>query len=94
MPEVSAFLATVHGRVQGVNFRAFVQQCARALGIAGYVKNLPDGRSVEVRAEGEKEKLEELVDLLHSGPEGARVERVEVDWQPCTGSFSGFSVRR
>ena len=93
MGERSSFSATVYGRVQGVNFRAFVQRCARAMGINGYVKNLPDGRSVEVQAEGEKEKLERLIELLHTGPEGARVDRVEVQWQESANAFPGFSIR-
>lgn len=76
-----------------MNFRAFVQRCARAMGINGYVKNLPDGRSVEVQAEGEKEKLERLIELLHTGPEGARVDRVEVQWQESANAFTGFSIR-
>ncbi len=93
MGEHSAFFATVYGRVQGVNFRAFVQRCARALAISGYVKNMPDGRSVEVQAEGEKDKLDRLIELLHSGPEGARVDRVEVAWKEPENKFTGFSIR-
>ncbi len=88
-----ALNVTVHGRVQGVYFRMFVQRHARTLGLAGYVRNLSGGRSVEVWAEGEKERLEELVHLLHIGPEGAKVESVDVDWQEYTGAFDGFEVR-
>lgn len=93
MAELAAFSATVHGRVQGVNFRSFVQRCGRALGINGFVRNLPDGRTVEVQAEGERAQLERLVELLHSGPEGARVEHVDVSWGKGEGKFSGFQVR-
>ena len=93
MSEKLSLYATVHGRVQGVYFRMFVQQQARMLGLTGYGRNLSGDRSVEVRAEGEKERLEELVHLLHIGPEGARVERVDVEWPEYTGAFNEFEVR-
>ncbi|MEK7872461.1 MAG: acylphosphatase, partial [Chloroflexota bacterium] len=51
--------ATVRGRVQGVGYRSFAQAWARALGLKGYVQNLSGG-AVEVRAEGPRERLEEL----------------------------------
>jgi acylphosphatase len=84
--------AVVYGRVQGVFFRGFVSRRARALGLTGYVRNLPQG-GVEVRAEGESEKLEELVEHLRVGPPGARVERVEVNWSEPTGGLSHFEIR-
>ncbi len=63
------------------------------LGLTGFVRNLSGGRSVEVWAEGEKERLEELVRLLHIGPDGARVERVDVEWPEYIGVFNEFEVR-
>jgi acylphosphatase len=92
MSERAAFLATVHGRVQGVYFRAFVQELAKAQGLTGYVKNLSGGSSLEVRAEGEKEKLEELLDHLKVGPSRAKVERVDVEWSEYSGLYSRFGV--
>lgn len=89
----ASFLAIVHGRVQGVYFRAFVQGQARELGLTGYVRNLAGGTSVEVRAEGEKEKLEKLVGYLHIGPEGSRVENVDVEWSAFEGVCEEFKVR-
>lgn len=50
-------MAIVHGRVQGVYFRAFVKDHAKELGLKGYVRNLSGGRAIEVWAEGEKTKL-------------------------------------
>jgi acylphosphatase len=66
----------VTGRVQGMGFRWFVQQEARELGLAGRVKNLPDG-SVEVVARGKPSALARLRDRLREGPPGARVQKIE-----------------
>ncbi len=66
----------VRGLVQGVGFRHHTKVRARELGIAGWVRNLPDG-SVEVWAEGEASVLDELDRWLRIGPPGARVEGLE-----------------
>ena len=92
MSEQTSFVAVVHGRVQGVNFRAFVKYRAEALGLKGYVKNLSGGTAVEVRAEGEKTKLVELLDHLNTGPSRSRVERVDVEWSDYTGRFNDFQL--
>ena len=93
MPNVASISVTVCGRVQGVFFRAFVMQHATSLGLTGYVRNLSDGKAVEVRAEGEREQLEELLKHLNAGSPGARVDKLEVNWSEYTGGFSGFEVR-
>jgi acylphosphatase len=90
--EQASFKAIVHGRVQGVNFRFFVQERARALGLKGYVKNLSGGTAVEVWAEGEKTKLDELLVYLKNGPSRARVERVDLEWADYRGRFDSFHV--
>ncbi len=82
----------VHGRVQGVFFRAETREEARRLGVAGWVRNLPDGR-VEVDCEGEESAVKELVSWCHKGPSGARVSRVEVKYEKYRGEFESFSVR-
>ena len=92
MSEFAAVLATVHGRVQGVYFRIFVERHARGLGLTGYVKNLSGGRVLEVYAEGEKENLGELLNYLNSGPRLAKVERVDVEWLACSERYSHFGV--
>lgn len=84
--------ATVHGRVQGVGFRLFVLRRARALGLAGWVANRPDG-SVAVVAEGPDDALSQLLDLLHDGPPGAAVSNVDIDRSPARGEPPGFDVR-
>ena len=87
----AALKATVHGRVQGVFFRAFVAGHAERLHLAGYVRNLPGG-AVEVWAEGEREALEKLLDCLREGPPAARVERVAAEWAEAAGGYRGFSI--
>ena len=93
MTDWASVHAIVYGRVQGVYFRAFSLRKARELGLTGYVCNLPDWNAIEVQAEGERNKLERLIDYLKGGPPGARVERVEANWSEHTGSYSNFSVR-
>ena len=67
----------VRGRVQGVGFRWYVVETARELGLAGWVKNRPDG-IVELAAAGSREALEKLNAAVRAGPRGARVEEVRV----------------
>ncbi len=92
MADPASVKATVCGRVHGVFFRAFVETRAEELKLTGYVRNRPDG-TVEVRAEGERQKLEKLVAYLKTGPPAARVEKVVAEWEPYTGEFAGFNVR-
>lgn len=83
----------VTGRVQGVWFRGSMQEEARRLGVAGWVRNLRDG-SVEAEAEGERAAVEALVVWAQGGPPGARVDAVRVDWIAPAGESGGFVVRR
>lgn len=66
----------IRGGVQGVGFRNFVSLRARALGLAGWVRNLPDGR-VEVVATGDLSALTALESQLREGPPLARVDAVD-----------------
>ncbi len=93
MAELVSLSVRVHGLVQGVYFRSFVRQRARALGITGYVRNLPDGVTVEVCAEGDKERLDQLTYLLEVGPPEARVDRIAVAWSEYRDRFGDFRVR-
>jgi acylphosphatase len=90
--DVHALRAVVRGRVQGVGFRDYVFTRARFLGLTGYVRNLPDGRSVEVVAEGPRPELEQLLDHLGEGPRVSRVDAVEADWGEATAAYDGFGV--
>jgi acylphosphatase len=67
----------VSGEVQGVFFRYETRERARGEGLAGWVRNLPDGR-VEAVFEGDDGPVERLVRWCHQGPDGARVSGVEV----------------
>jgi acylphosphatase len=66
----------VRGRVQGVGFRWFVREHARALRLAGWVKNLPDGM-VELEVAGPAERVDELLAHVADGPDGAVVAGVD-----------------
>jgi acylphosphatase len=76
--------------VQGVGFRASVEQRARARGVAGWVRNRPDG-AVEAVFEGDPEAVEALVEYCRGGPRGSHVDRVDVTDGPVRGE-SGFRV--
>jgi acylphosphatase len=91
-PAVVSLHAIVAGRVQGVNFRDFVCRRAISLGLTGYVRNLPDMRSVEVVAEGQRERLELLLDHLRAGPRGSRVDSADAQWGEASGQYAQFRV--
>jgi len=81
----------IEGRVQGVFFRDSTRREAIELGLKGWVKNRFDG-SVEVVAEGPKEKVETLIAWCHHGPPIARVTRVHEIKEDYTGEFDSFRV--
>ena len=81
----------VHGRVQGVFFRASTHAAARQAGVAGWVRNRPDG-SVEAVFEGPPEPVERMVAYVAVGPPRAAVERIEVVEEEPQG-LGGFEVR-
>ncbi|MDG4868094.1 acylphosphatase [Guyparkeria sp. 1SP6A2] len=81
----------VSGRVQGVFFRDFTRRKALALGLAGWARNLADGR-VEVVLEGAPDAVETMLDLLRKGPPQARVEDLSSNPEPREG-LHGFQVR-
>ena len=70
--ERASLHALVHGRVQGVYFRAYVVQHGQSLGLTGYVRNTRNPEAVEVEAEGNRADLDKLLRRLHEGPPGAR----------------------
>jgi acylphosphatase len=80
----------VHGHVQGVFFRDSTRRLAEREGVAGWVRNRPDG-AVEAVFEGEPDAVERLVRFAREGPRGAQVERVEVAEEEPEG-LHGFIV--
>jgi acylphosphatase len=80
----------VYGYVQGVGFRFAVDRAARSRGVAGWVRNRPDGM-VEAVFEGHPEDVDALVELCRTGPRGAEVERVDVAEELPEG-VTGFRV--
>ena len=83
--------ARVHGRVQGVMCRDFVERKAKNLSLLGYVYNEPEG-TVCVVAEGENASLQKLITLLHTGPLLAQVKRVDVSFLPATKELHSFTI--
>lgn len=77
----------IHGKVQGVCYRSSMVSEARRLGISGWVRNRRDG-TVEAMCSGNEEAVTDLIAWAHQGPEGARVERVEIG--EGEGAFSIF----
>ena len=86
----TAVTGCIRGRVQGVAFRYSMQQMAEQLGVAGWVRNLPD-RSVAFHGEGPDESVDALLYWSQTGPRLARVDSVDVE--PCeVHRFESFDI--
>lgn len=83
---------TISGLVQGVYFRANTRQEAERRKLAGWVRNVQDGR-VEAAFEGDEANVSEMIAWCRQGPAGARVEKVEVSSEEPAGEV-GFMIRR
>ncbi len=81
----------IHGRVQGVGYRYFVQRAAAKLKVSGYARNLADG-SVEVYAVGSVSQLSELGGMLRTGPQLSEVRGVE-EREAAMEHHTGFRIR-
>jgi acylphosphatase len=81
----------IEGRVQGVFFRHHTQEMAFRLGVKGWVKNRRDG-SVEAVFEGDRERVDPIIQWCHRGPSEAMVKNVSVTWESYTGEFDDFFV--
>ena len=82
----------VQGRVQGVGFRAFVQQNALQIGVTGWVRNVGYD-TVEAVAEGPEEQIDAFLRMMKRGPLSSRVNESREEWEPVTGEFSAFKVK-
>jgi acylphosphatase len=81
----------VTGKVQGVYYRQNTMETAKANGVTGWVRNLPDGR-VEAVLEGDEPGVKRVVEWCQRGPPNAKVENVEEKWEDYAGEFSGFTI--
>jgi acylphosphatase len=83
--------AIVSGKVQGVRYRAFVDEAAIELKLVGSVRNDRDGKVIVI-AQGEMDVLKEFVEYLNEGSLLSKVEGVEVTWRSPSVTYSDFSV--
>ena len=81
----------IEGRVQGVLFRHHTRQRAVRLGLKGWVRNCMDG-TVEAVFEGDREKLDQMIEWCHRGPSQARVTSIHQRWDEYRGEFKDFSI--
>ena len=89
--DIQRLTATVSGYVQGVGYRYYVLQHARALGLTGFARNEYDD-TVMVVAEGPTNLLMQLVEAMRRGPEGADVQEVRSAWSHATQEFPTFRI--
>ncbi len=89
--KVRAYLL-VKGVVQGVFFRANMRRVAMENGVTGWVRNLPDGMTVEAVLEGDRDAVERVICWSLHGPPEAVVEEVSVRFSPYQGEYTGFKI--
>jgi acylphosphatase len=82
----------VSGRVQGVFFRQNTLEKAQTLNLKGWVKNTEDGK-VEAVFEGDKEKIEKILEWMRIGPPLAKVENLEIRWEDFKDEFENFEIK-
>jgi acylphosphatase len=82
----------ISGKVQGVFFRAFIQENAQNLGLTGYVKNLDDGR-VEAVLEGYENDVNKMIELCKRGPVSSKISDIEIEKMGNQG-FEVFKIIR
>ncbi|MEX0724035.1 MAG: acylphosphatase [Gracilimonas sp.] len=82
----------IEGRVQGVGFRHFTRKNAEALGVTGWVQNLPDDR-VEAVFQGDEEQVNELIEKCKEGPAASYVKEIKAEVDSSSDVFKDFSVR-
>lgn len=83
----------VRGLVQGVFFRANMKRVAEENGVSGWVRNLPDGETVEAVLEGPRAAVERVICWALHGPELADVREVKVEFSDYKGEFRGFKIK-
>ncbi len=81
----------IYGKVQGVFYRASARDKALRIGISGWVKNIPEGR-VEAVFEGEKNRVNRMIEWCKKGPSYSQVDEVAIEWEEPEGE-KHFEVR-
>ncbi|OGG57916.1 hypothetical protein A2853_03225 [Candidatus Kaiserbacteria bacterium RIFCSPHIGHO2_01_FULL_55_17] len=89
--DIEEVRCVVQGKVQGVFYRDFVAKHARHLALTGHVRNTPNF-TVEIVAQGFRDKLEKFLEHVHKGPFLAKVSDVTVEWRKPTERFDSFEV--
>jgi acylphosphatase len=82
----------IHGKVQGVTFRASSKEKADELGLAGWVKNNPDG-TVSCEVCGAESDVDAFVEWCKEGPRYARVEEVRSETVSDACPYETFEIR-
>lgn len=82
-------LIRIHGKVQGVGYRAFATRVARRLGLKGSIQNQRDG-TVEAMVEGEKKVIDEWLEELRQGPRHAEVTQIDQETRDFSGRLGDF----
>ena len=83
--------AIISGRVQGVFFRMETKRAADRIGVSGWVRNQRDG-TVEAMFEGDRDKVDAVLEWCNQGPPSAKVTDVNVEWQDYAGEFNRFDI--
>ncbi|HPJ94598.1 MAG TPA: acylphosphatase [Deltaproteobacteria bacterium] len=89
---MKALHLTIHGRVQGVWFRATTREMAQKYRIMGWVRNTTDG-SVEAHIQGEESAVDKMLSWCRQGPPGARVDDVDVRDVDLMDDYKAFNIR-
>ena len=84
--------AIIHGRVQGVGYRAFAIRSAQQIGLTGWVRNRYNG-TVETVAEGDRTQLENYLKVLQRGPVSSNVTKIDKEWSAATMEFDQFKIK-
>ena len=83
--------AIISGRVQGVFFRMETKRAADGFGVFGWVRNRRDG-TVEAVFEGDRDRVDAVLEWCKEGPPHARVSDVKAEWQDYAGEFRAFGI--
>ncbi len=81
-----------YGLVQGVYYRQSLKESAENNSVTGWTRNLTDGR-VEALLQGDKDNIEKVIQWAWDGPPGARVSKVEVEWNVPAKTYKAFKIR-